>query len=139
MRSGDHLLLGVDRIKDTEVLNAAYNDAAGITAQFNLNVLNVLNRELNADFNLCDFDHNAGFNTETRRIEMRLVSRVNQTISIDDLNESFTMLEGEAILTEISCKYDYDEFEEILKLGGLEVVDHYEPENRYFSLFLGRC
>lgn len=139
MQPGDHLLLGVDRVKETEILNAAYNDAEGITAQFNLNVLNVINRELNADFNLCDFDHVAVFNSEIKQIEMYLIAKEDQTISIRDLKASFDMKQGERILTEISCKYDYEEFESVLKQCGLDVIEHYEPENRYFSLFLGRC
>ncbi|MCG8325969.1 MAG: L-histidine N(alpha)-methyltransferase [Thiotrichales bacterium] len=136
MQAGDHLLLGVDRIKDSEVLNAAYNDAQGITAQFNLNVLNVINRELEADFNLSDFEHLARFNNETRQIEMYLVSRIEQTISIEHLNEKITLLQGEKILTEISCKYDTTEIESLLNECGLGIRQHYEPENRYFSLFL---
>ncbi len=138
MQPGDYLLLGVDRIKNTDILNAAYNDADGVTAEFNLNVLNVINRELNSDFNLREFHHDARFDPETRQVEMYLVSRKDQTISIDDLDVSFRMTEGERILTEISCKYDFEEFYTLLKQCGLELINHYEPGNKYFSLFLAR-
>lgn len=138
MQAGEHLLMGVDRIKDTEVLNAAYNDAHGVTAEFNLNVLNVINRELNANFDPSRFKHRAGFNTEARQMEMHLESVCDQSISIEAIDATLDMSEGERILTEISCKYDYDEFSNLLQDCELELLNHYEPSNRYYSLFLAR-
>lgn len=139
MQPGECLLLGVDRIKDADVLNAAYNDSHGITAEFNLNVLNVLNRELNANFDRNSFRHMAAFNNNEKQIEMHLLSTRNQNIAIRDLGIQFEMEEGETILTEISCKYDYGEFSELLRDCDLELIRHYEPANRYFSLFLARA
>jgi L-histidine N-alpha-methyltransferase len=138
MQPGEHLLMGVDRIKDTEVLNAAYNDAHGVTAEFNLNVLNVINRELNANFDPSRFRHRAGFNTGARQMEMHLESTCDQSISIEAIDATLDMSEGERILTEISCKYEYDEFSSLLQDCELELLNHYEPPNRYYSLFLAR-
>jgi len=138
MRAGEHLLMGVDRIKDTEVLNAAYNDTHGVTAEFNLNVLNVINRELNANFDPSRFRHRAAFNTDARQVEMHLESTCNQSISIEAIDATLDMSEGERILTEISCKYEYDEFSNLLQDCELELLNHYEPSNRYYSLFLAR-
>jgi len=136
MRFGDHLLIGVDRVKENHVLHAAYNDAQGITAKFNLNVLHVLNRELNANFNIEEFTHSATFNADKERIEMRLVSNSEQNVHIDDLGESIQFDRGEEILTEISQKYTYTGAEEMLKQANFTITDHFEDENAYFSLVL---
>lgn len=136
MRYGDHLLIGVDRVKEDHVLHAAYNDAQGITAEFNLNVLHVLNRELNANFNIDEFSHSATFNTDKERIEMRLVSNTDQKVHIDELGESIQFDTGDNILTEISQKYTYTGIEEMLEKSKFSITDHYEDENAYFSLVL---
>ena len=136
MHHGDHLLLGVDRVKENHVLHAAYNDAQGITAEFNLNVLDVLNRELNADFNTDDFTHSASFNTEKARIEMRLVSNTQQEVNIDELDESIQFAQGDDILTEISQKYTYNGIEDMLKEANFTITDHYQDKDAYFSLVL---
>jgi L-histidine Nalpha-methyltransferase len=136
MRQGDHLLLGVDRVKKTDVLHAAYNDAQGITAEFNLNVLNVLNRELNANFDVNEFTHSATFNTDKERIEMRLTSKKEQEVHINDLDKTIHFSKDESILTEISQKYTYSGIEEMLTTANLSITDHYEDEDEYFSLVL---
>tara|TARA_R110000782_G_scaffold147196_4_gene239981 strand:+ start:1702 stop:2697 length:996 start_codon:yes stop_codon:yes gene_type:complete len=136
MRSGDHLLIGVDRVKENHVLHAAYNDAQGITAEFNLNVLHVLNRELNANFNTEEFTHSATFNTDKERIEMRLISNTDQHVHIDELGESIQFDRGDEILTEISQKYTYTGIEEMLKQANFTITEHYQDENAYFSLVL---
>ncbi|GJM05582.1 MAG: histidine N-alpha-methyltransferase [marine bacterium B5-7] len=136
MRSGDHLLIGVDRVKEKHVLHAAYNDAQGVTAEFNLNVLHVLNRELNANFNTEEFTHSATFNTDKERIEMRLISNTDQHVHIDELGESIQFDRGDQILTEISQKYTYTGIEEMLKQANFKITEHYEDENAYFSLVL---
>jgi len=136
MRKGDHFLIGVDRVKKTDVLHAAYNDAQGITAEFNLNVLNVLNRELNANFNIDEFTHSAIFNTDKERIEMRLTSNKDQKVKIDDLEKTIHFKKDESILTEISQKYTYNGIEEMLTAASFIITDHYEDENEYFSLVL---
>ena len=139
MAPGDFLLLGADRVKDDAVLDAAYNDALGITALFNLNVLAVLNRALGADFVTDNFAHLAVYNNELNRIEMYLVSRLRQEISLGKLNERITLERGEQILTELSYKFYYDELEALLEDFGFDIVRHFEPDNRYFSLVLAQC
>ena len=138
MEPGDFLLLGADRVKDPAVLNAAYNDAQGITALFNLNVLEVLNRELGADFRADNFSHLAVYNNESNRIEMYLVSRLGQEVTLGRLDAGFTLERGERILTELSYKFYFDELETLLEDSGLEIVRHFEPDNRYFSLVLAQ-
>ena len=138
MKPGDFLLLGADRVKDTGVLDAAYNDAQGITALFNLNVLQVLNRELDADFVTDNFAHLAVYSNELNRIEMYLVSLLRQEISLGNLSERFMLDNGEKILTELSYKFYFDELEALLAEFGLDVIRHFEPDNRYFSLVLAR-
>ena len=138
MVPGDFLLLGADRVKDAGVLHDAYNDAQGITALFNLNVLQVLNRELGADFVTDNFAHSAVYNNELNRIEMYLVSLQRQEISLGKLNERFPLERGEKILTELSYKFYFDELESLLEEFGLHVIRHFEPDNRYFSLVLAQ-
>ena len=138
MKPGDCLLLGADRVKDAAVLDAAYNDAQGITALFNLNVLQVLNRELDADFVADNFAHLAVYRNELNRIEMYLVSLHRQEISLGKLNERFTLDRGERILTELSYKFYFDELVSLLEEFGLNIIRHFEPDNRYFSLVLAQ-
>ena len=136
MKPGDYFLLGADRIKEKLVLDAAYNDALGITAEFNLNVLNVLNRELNANFKLDGFEHGAFYNESLNRIEMRLISNKNQVVSFQLLDEQIIIEAGEEILTELSYKYTFAELEAMFDQCGLRRIRHYEPDNRHFSLVL---
>jgi L-histidine Nalpha-methyltransferase len=136
MRAGDHLLIGVDRVKESDVLHAAYNDAQGITAEFNLNVLRVLNRELKANFNIDEFTHSATFNTDKERIEMRLISNTAQEVQLNELDESIRFEQGDHILTEISQKYTYTGIEKMLTTAKYSITDHYEDEDAYFSLVL---
>lgn len=139
MVAGDTLLLGVDRLKDKAVLEAAYNDEQGVTAEFNLNVLSVLNNEMGADFDLTQFHHQAVFNEASSQIEMYLHSRSNQTVKFSEIDEMLHLQDGEKILTEISRKYSLNGIENLLGKAGLEIMDHFEPENEYFSLILARC
>lgn len=139
MSRGDHLLIGADRVKDTEVLNLAYNDDAGITADFNLNVLNVLNEELDANFETANFRHHAYFNEELGRIEMHLISSLPQSIEFRSMNKEISLQKNESILTEVSHKFHSSEIEKLLIDCGFEIAEHYEPENRYFSLLLAKA
>jgi L-histidine N-alpha-methyltransferase len=136
MQSGDCLLLGADRVKDREVLHAAYNDGAGITARFNLNLLQVLNRELGADFIPARFAHEAVFNEDLGRIEMYLVSLADHAVTLHRLNTSIRLVRGERILTELSCKYRREELEEMLAACGLSIVRHFEAPGAWYSLLL---
>ena len=140
MEPGDYLLLGADRVKSPAVLNAAYNDAQGVTALFNLNVLQVLNRELAADFQSGNFAHEAIYNRELNRIEMYLISRRRQEVAIGKINMKFKLEADEKILTELSYKFHFDKLETMLAEQGLNVIRHFEPDNRYYSLLLAqRC
>ncbi|MGR8919146.1 MAG: L-histidine N(alpha)-methyltransferase [Gammaproteobacteria bacterium] len=136
MRPGDALLIGADRVKEPDVLHAAYNDGAGVTAAFNLNLLRVLNRELGADFDLDGFEHYAHFNPLESRIEMHLIAMRNQRVVIGELDEAIEFDEGDHILTEISRKFTRRELEAMLVDCGFEISKHYESEGLKFSLVL---
>lgn len=138
MQPDDWLLLGADRVKPRTLLHAAYNDSAGVTAEFNLNVLRVLNRELDADFNLDAFSHQAEFNEHESRIEMYLVAEGEQRVRMDALEEDITLHDGERILTEISRKFTRSGLEQMLTDAGFRTQEHYEPDNGFFSLVLAQ-
>ena len=110
------LIIGVDLVKDEKVLNAAYNDAEGVTAAFNLNLLTRINREADADFNLESFEHRAFFNTARERIEMHLVSKSAQRVTVG--GEAFEFEPGETIHTENSYKYTRDGFKNLAHQAG---------------------
>ena len=105
MRPGDTLLLGTDLVKDTDRLVRAYDDAAGVTAQFNRNVLAVINRELDADFDVDAYQHVARWNTDEERIEMWLRSQRRQRVRVGGLDLTVEFAAGEEMLTEVSCKF----------------------------------
>ena len=131
-KTGGALLIGVDLKKDVEILEAAYNDTAGITAEFNLNVLRRFNRELNADFELDAFRHRAIYNTELGRIEMYLVSQRAQIVTVAGSEIGFSA--GEAILTECSYKYAVDEFAALAEQAGFELREVWTDDDRLFSV-----
>ena len=132
----DQLLLGADRMKDPDVLHAAYNDGAGITAAFNLNLLEVLNRELDANFNRANFEHYAFYNPAENQIEMHLVCMRDQDVRFDALGRSLSFKEGDAIRTEISRKFTRETLEDMLYQAGFVVRSHYESHAYPFSLVL---
>ncbi len=132
----DRLLIGADRIKEPELLHAAYNDSAGLTAAFNLNVLNVINRELNAEFDIDRFTHYACFNPNESRIEMYLVSKGSQRVRIGELDATLEFADGDHILTEVSRKYTRAGLEAVLVEAGFEIEAHYEAAKQGFSLVL---
>jgi dimethylhistidine N-methyltransferase len=114
------MVLGVDRRKDTAVLNAAYDDAAGVTAAFNLNVLHRLNRELRADFHVSSFAHRAFFNEAASRVEMHLVSLRDQKVTV--AGEYVRFETGETIWTESSYKYDREMLELLVDSAGFRLT-----------------
>jgi len=136
MTSQDYLLLGADRVKSTEVLNAAYNDSRGYTEAFNLNILSVINRELGGQFNLDRFQHQAFFNEENSQIEMHLRSTRKQGIDIESLGLRVSFAEGETVRTEISRKFTPESLDQLVSAAGFDIARHYQPENGYFSLLL---
>jgi L-histidine N-alpha-methyltransferase len=121
MAPGDTLLLGTDLVKDVARLEAAYDDSAGVTAEFNLNVLRVMNRELAADFDVDRFTHVARFDTDHEWIEMRLRSQVDQTVQIGALGLSVDFAAGEEVRTEISAKFRRPGIEAELAEAGLRL------------------
>ncbi|MCW3043922.1 MAG: methyltransferase [Actinobacteria bacterium] len=133
---GESLLLGCDLVKDTHRLVAAYNDAFGVTAAFNLNVLSVLNRELGAGFDPERFAHVACFDTENEWIEMRLRSLEAQTVPVVDLGIEVEFGEGEEMRTEVSTKFRREGVERELDEAGLELRHFWSDEGGDFGLFL---
>ncbi len=134
----DRLLIGLDRVKDSAVLNAAYNDAAGFTAQFNLNVLRVVNRYLAAAFRPETFAHRAIYSADRARVEMYLHSRIGQRVPIRGLAMEAMFNPDESILTEISRKFTPTSSVAMLAAGGFAAQQHFEPANGYFSLLLAK-
>jgi dimethylhistidine N-methyltransferase len=130
--AGAGLLIGVDMVKDPAVLHAAYNDSAGVTAAFNLNLLQRINRELNGDFDLDAFDHYAFFQPGQSRIEMHLVSRVAQTVHVCDQRYGFAA--GESIHTENSYKYTPARFRQLAERAGFRPAAMWTDEDSLFSL-----
>jgi L-histidine N-alpha-methyltransferase len=128
----DRLLLGADLRKDHAVLEAAYNDSGGVTAAFNRNVLQVLNRELGADFHPARFAHRAFYDADQHRIEMHLVSTVDQTVRIPGVGD-VRFENGESIRTEISCKYDRRAIARLLR-GARLGLEHWLAKAGEFAL-----
>ncbi len=139
MTDDDLFLLGVDQVKDPALLNAAYNDSAGVTAEFNLNVLAVINRELDADFDLEKFTHYSFYNPVERQIEMHLFSTEQQMVRIEKLDMDVQFERGETILTEISRKFTRRTLEQLFTLGGLELVAWYTDPDDLFALAAGKA
>jgi L-histidine N-alpha-methyltransferase len=134
----DHLLMGTDLVKDPRVLEAAYDDAQGVTAEFNRNVLRVVNRELRADFDPDDFDHVALFDPHNEWIEMRLRARRAHTTLVRDLDLPVHFDAGEELRTEISAKFTPERVEGDLSVAGLELVRWLTDPEELFALSLSR-
>ena len=132
----DFLLLGFDRVKDVSVLQAAYNDAQGYTAAFNMNVLKVLNEHLQAHFDSEDFVHRAWFNEEQSQIEMHLVAVRAHRVAMARIDLEVEFAQGESILTEISRKFTPQSMRKLLEAAGFRWYRHDESEDAYFSLVL---
>ncbi|GAA3808062.1 L-histidine N(alpha)-methyltransferase [Streptomyces coacervatus] len=133
---GDALLLGTDLVKDEKVLVRAYDDAAGVTAAFNKNVLTVVNRELGADFDPGAFDHVALWDTENEWIEMRLRSHTAQTVKIPALDLAVDFDEGEELRTEVSAKFRKEGVRAELSTAGLELAHWWTDGEERFALSL---
>lgn len=136
MSAADRLLLGIDRVKPPHILRAAYDDSLGLTEAFNRNLLSVLNRELMGDFRPSTFSHRAVYNDGKSRIEMYLVSKMQQEVKLEGLKLKLQFSKGDSILTEISRKFTLESVEQLLGKAGLRLEEHYSPENKYFSLLL---
>ncbi len=139
LHPGDHFLLGMDLVKDTSTLEAAYNDAAGVTADFDKNMLAVLNERLGADFDPGFFTHRAIYDAENQRIEMWLYSKREQKVHIQAADFSAHFGEGEGMRTEISTKFTPESAAATLEEAGLEMLDLYTDPRDYFGLALGKA
>ncbi len=133
---GDALLLGTDLVKDERVLVAAYDDAAGVTAAFNKNVLTVINRELGADFDPDAFDHVALWDARSEWVEMRLRSRTAQTVKVPALDLAVDFAAGEELRTEVSAKFRREGVRAELAAAGLELAHWWTDGQGRFALSL---
>jgi L-histidine Nalpha-methyltransferase len=138
MLENDRFLLGADLIKDPLVITRAYNDGNGVTAAFNLNILERLNRELNADFAIKDFEHRAHYNDAQHRVEMHLVALRDHKVVIPEIGE-IRFSRGETILTELSYKYDRPMIEDILDASGLRLEKWIPDDEGTFALAVARA
>lgn len=138
LRPGETLLLGTDLVKAPDRLVRAYDDSAGVTAAFNKNVLEVLNRELGANFDPDDFDHVAVWNATDEWIEMRLQARGPITVQIPELDLDVSFADGEQMRTEISSKFRREGIAEELRAGGFELVAWWTDPDADFALSLAR-
>jgi L-histidine N-alpha-methyltransferase len=134
----DYLLLGLDLVKDVDRLEAAYDDGQGVTAEFNKNVLAVMNRELAADFDASRFEHVAVFQPETARIEMRLRARQAHTVHVDALDLDVPFEAGEEMRTEVSAKFTRERVVNELANAGLELAQWWTDPDGDFALLLAR-
>ena len=134
---GGALLIGVDLRKDRDVIEAAYNDTAGVTAQFNLNLLARANRELGGDFDLQRWQHRAIYNSDAGRIEMYLISQIDQAVHIADY--TFEFRSGEKITTEFSYKYAPEGFAALARNAGFEFQKVWTDDARLFGVFYFTC
>jgi L-histidine N-alpha-methyltransferase len=134
MGPGDRFLLGLDMVKAPQHLNAAYNDSLGVTAAFNKNILNVVNRHLHADFRPEQFDHLAFYDEQKEQVEMHLRAREPVTATIADIDLSVDLRQGETIHTEISRKFTPESAGELYARAGLQVSRAFSDEKGWFSL-----
>ena len=136
LAAGEHVLIGFDLVKPVPVLEAAYNDAAGVTAEFNRNILRVLNRRLGADFDPQAFDHVAFFNADASQIEMHLRARRAHAVRIPELDLSVPFRAAETIHTEISRKFTHDGVVAAFASTGYALTQWYVSPDDYFALAL---
>jgi dimethylhistidine N-methyltransferase len=138
LNDGDYLYIGFDLRKDMDTMIRAYNDSAGVTAQFNLNLLRRINRELGGDFDPGQFEFYSTYNTSSGAMESYLVSRCRQTVHIETLGESFNFEPWEAVHTELSHKYLDSDIAEMAREAGFEVIEQFYDSRHYFTDSLWR-
>jgi dimethylhistidine N-methyltransferase len=128
------IIVGIDLKKDRSILERAYNDASGVTARFNLNLLGRINRELGGHFDLNAFEHRAFYNQDASRIEMHIMSRCAQTVAIDRLGINVRFAEGETIHTENSYKFSKEDIAQVAGRSGFQLLHHWCDSRRLFSV-----
>ena len=136
MKKDDLFLVGLDLVKDKNVLRQAYNDSQGITAQFNLNVLSRINSELGGNFDTSQFAHHAVYNENQNKVEICLRSLAKQTVEIPSADLILEIDEGELIHTENSYKYTISQIKQMFTITGYQIKDMWNDDNRYYSLVL---
>jgi dimethylhistidine N-methyltransferase len=136
LNASDFLLVGFDLQKDESVLKAAYNDKAGMTAKFNLNLLARINKELGGNFELEKFEHYAFYNHEQHRMEMHLISKIDQQLYIGALGKTFSLKKGESIHTENSYKYSLNQIAALAEDCGFDIENNFTDKKRWFNLAL---
>ena len=132
----DLLLIGIDLEKEKSILDRAYNDKNGVTAKFNLNVLSRINKELDGEFKVSNFEHESFYNTDKHRIEMHLISKIDQQVRIRAIGKTFHFKKGETIHTENSYKYSLSRLEKLVGNSGLQVVRNFVDPNKQYTLIL---
>ena len=138
MKSSDYFLLGLDLKKDIDVLTNAYNDSNGLTAKFNLNILERINKELDANFKISQFAHQASYNEPKGRIEMYLRSLSDQTVTIPKADISIQLAENELIHTENSHKFTMSQIDSMFEEVGLDIAQIWFDTKKYFGLILAK-
>ncbi|NEO99967.1 MAG: L-histidine N(alpha)-methyltransferase [Symploca sp. SIO2E9] len=136
LKEGDYFLLGIDLQKPKEILEAAYNDAQGVTAEFNLNMLAHLNWRFQGNFELSSFTHKAIYNQFQNQIEMYLYCHQPQTVCLENLNLMIEFEAGESILTEISRKFNLEHMQQYLQAQGLKSIKAWRDPKHWFALLL---
>jgi L-histidine Nalpha-methyltransferase len=139
LKPGEYFLLGIDLQKSKMQLESAYNDAKGVTAEFNLNMLRHLNRRFEGDFDLEQFAHVSTYNQTAHQIEMHLQSLRSQTVQLKALDLTIELAEGETILSEISRKFDLREMQEILTEKRLDPIQVWTDQNNWFGVILAQA
>lgn len=139
LTKGDYFLLGVDLQKSPEILEVAYNDSQGVTAQFNLNILSHLNQKFQGNFDLDQFTHQAIYNDIDHQIEMYLTCQDEQSISLKKLDLAIKLNNQEKILTEISRKFDLEQITKALEFKGLKTIKIFTDPHQWFGLILCRA
>jgi len=136
MRRSDLFLLGIDLVKDVTILENAYNDSKGVTANFNLNLLSRINQELGATFDQDKFEHVAIFNKKQKRIEMYLRSRVKHQVFVSVIDLLLKFKKGELIHTEYSYKYTIPQIKKMAQKTGFKPIQIWTDKKNYFALVL---
>ena len=136
LQVGDKIILGLDRIKSKKIVLPAYNDSQGVTKAFNLNLLHRINKELNADFDVSNFDHVPEYNEKTGIAKSFLVSKREQKVSFNEGQECFKFLKDEKIQTETSRKYNYRILKSLLVATNLVIISKISDSNNYFNSYI---
>ena len=138
MKKEDIFMLGIDLVKDVNIIHSAYNDSEGVTGEFNRNILKVINARLDADFEPNLFTHEAVYNHEKHRIEMYLKTDVEQEVNLRKIDLRLKLFSGESICTEISRKYTREKVENLMSSAGMELIEWLTDDDSFFAIALAK-